>query len=171
MELREKRRVRVTEKIPISRPTVTGLIETFQTAFRGKDKPVRVLYCKGEDLLIERAVLQDADKEEDSGFLTPYQMIRQHAELEIQEILEDPLMAACIAVQELRKSGVPLTFIVVMSMDSVRGWLPREIDLSDLLGVEVFVDPDAPEDCVFFCGSQVSPMIRDIEKAICCRMV
>lgn len=169
MELKEKRRVLVTETVPISRPTVTGLVETFQQAFRGKDKPVRVLYSKGEDLLVERSVLKDEDDPE-STFLTPYQMIRQHSELEIQEIMENSLFACCKAVQELRETH-PLQFIVVGEAETLTAWLPKGIDLRRLFGVELFVDPDTPDDCLFFCGSQVSPMIRDIEKSICCRMV
>ena len=169
MELKEKRKVRVTETLAITRPTVTGLMETFELAFRGKNKPVRVLYSKGEDLLVERAVFQDEDLED--PFLTPYQMIRQHADLEIQEVIEEPLLASCQAVQELRSDNAPLQFVVTPSYEELKEWLPDGVDFSKLFGVEVFADADAPEGCLFFCGSSASPMIRDVEKAICCRMV
>lgn len=169
MELKETRKVRVTETLEIQRPTVTGLMETFQQAFRGRNKPVRVLYSKGEDLLVERTVTVPG--EEESSLLTPYQMVRQHADLEIQEVMSSPLLACCTAAQELRKSGAPLTFIVVSSKEELQAWLPKSIDLADLFGVELFVDSDTPESCIFMCGSVISPMIRDIEKAICCRMV
>jgi hypothetical protein len=98
-------------------------------------------------------------------------MIRQHADLEIQEVIPFPLAACCSAVQELRKSGAPLTFIVVSNKEELQEWLPEGIDLVSLFGVELFVDSDSPEGCIFLCGSAVSPMIRDIEKSICCRMV
>lgn len=169
MELKETRKVRVTETLEIQRPTVTGLMETFQQAFKGRNKPVRVLYSKGEDLLVERTVT--VPEEEESSLLTPYQMVRQHADLEIQEVMPLSLVACCTAVQELRKSGSPLTFIVVSDKEELQAWLPKGIDLADLFGVELFVDSDAPESCIFMCGSVISPMIRDIEKAICCRMV
>jgi hypothetical protein len=169
MELKEKRKVRVTESLPILRPTVTGLMETFEAAFRGRNKPVRLLYSKGEDLLIERTVFQEEDLED--PFLTPYQMVRQHADLEIQEVIENALLACCVAVQELRDDNVPLQFIVTSSLEEMKAWIPEGIDFSKLFGVEVFVDADAPEGALFFCGSSVSPMIRDVEKAICCRMV
>lgn len=170
MEIKEKRRVRVTETLPISRPTVTGLLETFQEAFRGKDKPVRVLYSKGEDLLVERSVMRE-EGDSESPFLTAYQMVRQHSELEIQEIKGSPLLAACTAVQDLRDQKSPLTFVVVFSYEALSSWLPKDVDLEKLFGVNLFADPEAPEDCIFFCGSSISPMIRDVEKAICCRMV
>jgi len=169
MELKERRKVRVTETLEIQRPTVNGLMETFQQAFKGKNKPVRVLYSKGEDLLIERSVLVNQDEE--SSLLTPYQMVRQHADLEIQEVIDNSLIACCVAAQQLRKDGAPLTFIVTANMAELREWLPDGIDLAEMFGVEVFIDADTPESCIFMCGSVISPMIRDIEKAICCRMV
>jgi len=168
VELQERRRVRITEVIPISRPTVTGLIETFRTAFTGKDKPVRVLYIKGEDLIVERTVLTTDSPGEDP-FLTPYQMVRQHSELEIQEAAP-ALIACCRAAQEIRKQGFDLTGIVSRSPEEVNAWLPEELDLGKTFGVEVFIDPECPEGCLFFCGSSSSPMIRDIEKSILCRM-
>ena len=167
---REPHRVRVTESLPISRPTVNGLVEAFQDAFRGKDKPVRVLYTKGEDLLVERSVLATGG-EEDATFVTPYQMIRQHADLEIQEIVDSSLLACCIAVQELQNHRTPATFLVAQDMEQLSAWLPKNIRIERLFGVQLFIDPEAPEDCLFFCGSQISPMIKDVEKAICCRMV
>lgn len=169
MDLKERKKIRVTETLPISRPTVTGLLDAFRDAFKGKDKPVRVLYNKGEDLIIERSILTDSERLED-GLLTPYQMIRQHSELEIQEVIPDPLLACCSAVQELRRKSFPLTFVVVYSIKALNEWLPTA-DLADLFGVDVFEDPDAPDECLFFCGSALSPMIRDIEQTICCRMV
>lgn len=170
MEPKATRRVRVTESHAISRPTVTGLMEAFQEAFRGRDKPVRVLYTKGENLLVERSVMTE-DSEDGGSLVTPYQMVRQYAELEIQEILEDPLLACCSAVQELRSQGAPATFIVVQNKEQLSAWLPGHIRLGLLFGVEIFEDPETADDCLFFCGSQISPMIQDVEKAICCRMV
>jgi hypothetical protein len=107
----------------------------------------------------------------EDSLLTPYQMVRQHSELEIQEAIDDPLIACCQAVQDLRKGGVPLTFIIVSDSASLAAWLPDGVELSALFGVVLFTDPDTPEDVLFFCGSQESPMIRDVEKSICCRMV
>jgi len=170
MEPRKTRRVRVTESHPIPRPTVNGLMEAFQDAFRGRDKPVRVLYTKGEDLLVERSVVTESEDSENS-LVTPYQMVRQYAELEIQEIMGDALLACCTAVQELRAQKSPMTFVVVQDKEQLMAWLPKRVRIETLFGVELFVDPETPEDCIFFCGSQVSPMIKDVEKAICCRMV
>lgn len=169
MDLKEKHRVLVTETVPISRPTVTGLLETFHIALKGRNKPVRILYTKGEDLLVERTILKEEDEE--TNLLTPYQMVRQHAELEIRETLDNSLLACCLSAQELRDAGHPLTFIVTSNSSALSAWLPKGVFLDTMFGVQIFFDADTPEDCLFFCGSSVSPMIRDIEKAICCRMV
>ena len=169
MELRERRRVRVTETIPLSRPTVPGLIETFQEAFSGKDKPIRVLYTKGEDLIVERSMLTEEGDDAET-FLTPYQMVRQHSELEIQETHQDSLLASCLACQEIRNQGFDLTALVCRDLQEVKSWLPDMIDIEKTFGVTVYVDPECPEGCLFFCGSTSSPMIRSIEKSILCRM-
>ena len=170
MEPQRRRRIRVSEVIPVPRQTVPGLMEAFQAAFSGNDKPVRILYCRGEDLQVERSVLSIPPDKQDA-FITPYQMIRQHSELEIQEIIDSPLLACCAAVQELRSQGFDMAGIVVAQEAALKSWLPDGVDLAQLFGVELHVDPDTPEGCLFFFGSQVSGMIRDIEKSICCRMV
>jgi hypothetical protein len=144
-------------------------METFKLAFSGKDKPIRLLYTKGEDLVVERSSL--ASEEADDPFVTPYQMIRQHAELEILESANTPLLTASLAVQEVRRQGFELTAIVCRTVKEIQAWLPDELNSSHVFGAEVFVDPDCPEEHVFFCGSGLSSMIRDIEKSILCRMV
>ena len=169
VELQERRKVIVTEEIPIPRQTVTGLMETFQAAFTGKYKPTRLLYTKGGPLVVERSLLT-TDIEEDDPFLTPYQMIRQHADLEIQETISNSLLACCTAMQEVRRQGFDLTCAVCRTVEEVRTWLPEEVQLDKAFGVELLSDPDCPEGCLFFCGSETSPMIRDIEKSILCRM-
>jgi hypothetical protein len=171
MDLSKARRVRVSETRPIDRPTVTGLMEAFEDAFRGRDKPVRVLYTKGEDLIVERSVVSADPDPGEGSFATPYQMVRQHADLEIQESIDSSLLACCLAVQELRRQKTPVTFVVVQDKEQLSTWLPKGVHLGELFGADLFVDPEAPDACVFFCGSLASPMIKDVEKAICCRMV
>jgi hypothetical protein len=143
-------------------------METFQAAFQGKDKPVRVLYSKGEDLIVERTVLV-SDSEDGDPFLTPYQMIRQHAEIEIQEAIDNPVLACCKAAQEVRRQGFSLIGVVCRTTTEVTSWIV-ELDISNTFGVEIYTDPECPEGCLFFCGSLSGPMIRDFEKAILCRM-
>ena len=172
MELLKKTKIRVTESIPLPRQTVSGLMDALTAVFEGKDKPVKVLYRKGQDLVIERTrfTSEDDPNLDSDPFLTPYQMIRQHSEIEVQEIVSNPLEAVCFGAQDLRKQGYELTSIVTRDQVELQDWIGSVVQLGQLFGVDLLYDPECPSNLVFFCGSTVSSMIRDIEKAIACRM-
>ena len=167
-DLKERQKILVTQTIPLVRKTVPGLLETFRAAFSGKSRPVRILYTKDEDLIVERLVLS-AEEEVEGAFLTPYEMIRQHAEIEVRSLDRNALVTACSAVQDLRKQQYELTCIVCRSPEEL-SQVPGGLSLIDVFGVEVLYDPDCPDSMVFFCGSTVSSMVRDIEKVMICRM-
>jgi hypothetical protein len=166
----KKKTVLVAETVPIPRQTVSGLIETLQAVFssRSAGKPVRVLYNKGEDLLVERMVL--ASDLPDNPFLTPYEMIRQHSELEILEMGGGPVVGSCKAAQRIGEEGYELKNIVCHNVREVESWFSSELQIRHVFRVPIHEDPDCPEGCIFFCGSRVSEMIRDIEYAVLCRM-
>tara|TARA_Y100000034_G_scaffold136006_1_gene210233 strand:- start:1374 stop:1889 length:516 start_codon:yes stop_codon:yes gene_type:complete len=166
----KKKLVLTTETVPLPRQTVSGLIETLQMVFSDKaqGKPIRILYTKGEDLIVERTVSISAMPED--PFLTPYEMIRQHAEIEILETLGDPLMLCCKAAQRLGDEDKEITALVCRSKAEVSAWFPSGLQISQVFSVPLMEDSDCQEGCLFFCGSTISKMIRDIEYAVLCRM-
>jgi len=166
----KKKTVLATENIPIPRQTVAGLVEVLQAVFsdRTRGKPVRVLYTKGEELQVERSVTKSEFPED--PFLTPYEMIRQHAELEILEAGKDQMAMSCKAAQRIGEEGYDLKSIVCRNKEEITAWFPQEFKIQHIFRVPVYEDPDCPEGCLFFCGSRVSEMIRDIEYAVLCRM-
>ena len=166
--MKDRTKIRVTQSIPIARQTVPGLLETFRAAFSGKNRPVRILYTKGEDLVVERATL-DPEEDIEGPFITPYQIIRQHAEIEMRAFDRNALITACSAVQDLRQSKYELTFIVCRDPIEL-AQIPGGLSLVDVFGVEILYDPECPEGLVFFCGSSTSSMISDIEKVMICKM-
>lgn len=168
MNLKPRRKVMVSEVVPLQRQTVQGLVSAIETLFAGKDKPTRILYQKGEDLQVEIPRLMDAETEElglDSGLLTPYQIVRQYCELDIIEAdKSDPLHLVCSAVADLRKQGMTLAGVVVAEEAVLTDWL-RNVSLTEVFGVSVYVDTQAPSNTVFLCGSSKGALIRDFERA------
>lgn len=167
MDLRRRSRVLISEEVPLPRNTVPALMEALGAIFTRKDKPARLLYVRGESLQVETSRLVDDDELPglDSGLLTPYQMVRQHCEIDIMEHKATPLLTACLSAARARKQAEMLSGIVVPSADLLEDWLPG-VPIGEILGVPVHVDPDAPDGYVFFCSSTKGTMIRDFEQAV-----
>jgi hypothetical protein len=172
MDLKPRRKVVVSETVPLKRKTLSTLIESIETLFSRKDKPTRILYQRGEDLQVEIPRLVETENLDlESGLVTPYQVVRQHCEIEVfDEINDDPLLQVCRILARLRKGGDSPTGIVVCSAGLLSTWVPQ-VDVSSAFGIPVYEDPDAPENFVFFCGSaDGGTMVRDFEKVVACEV-
>jgi hypothetical protein len=167
--------VLVSEEREIPRTTVPGLLEAFQGAFSSPFKVERLVYERGrgaftvERLLPEDAVAAEDDRGE-GDYLTAYQVIRQHAELDVQEPIAEPLEAIARAVQSLTARGFDLTMFVCESRELVRDWLKRDLRPEDIWQVPLVEDADATGSGVFVVGSKSGTLVRDIEAAILCRL-
>jgi hypothetical protein len=174
--MERQRLIPVTEERAIQRSTVPGLLEAFRDAFQHPYKVEMLLYRRGESTFtVERLVPESAQPGKEGGddgmeqFLTPFQMIRQHAELEIQEPYDVLLEALGRAVQSLTTRGFKLTMFVCLDKALVRG-MGRDLRIEDIWQVPLHEDPDATENGVFVVGSKSGPNIRDIETAVMCRI-
>lgn len=161
-------RVIVTETVPITRQTVQGVLEALRVAFQGEDRPTRIVYARGEDLLVERKVL--ASKVDRESFLTPYQMVRQHSELEIMEPMSSSLETACMAAQTLSDRKARLIYILAKNRGTVMDWIDPRFSIEEILRTAILEDPECPAKCVFFCGAVTGDLVRDIEYAVLCRL-
>jgi hypothetical protein len=170
VELKPRRKVVVAETVPLERKTLSALLSSIEALFSRKDKPTRILYQKGEDLQVEVPRLVDTEELGlESGLVTPYQVVRQHCELEIfDEINDDPLLQVCRILARLREGADPVG-VVVPNTEILSAWVPQ-VDVAAVFGIPVYEDPDAPENFVFFCGSTTGTMVRDFEKAIACEV-
>ncbi len=170
MELKARRRVVVSESVPLPRQTVQSLIATITGLFEAKDKPIKLLYQKGKDLEIEVARLIDESDEVqlDSGLFTPFQVIRQHCELDfVERDVEGSLVTLCNMLAQVRKRAPILSGIVVQTETLLSDWLGN-LSIPEVFGIPVYVDPDAPKGVVFVCSSSSGSMIRDFEQAVAC---
>ena len=130
-------------------------------------------YVRGDgSLVIERLVPEDrmAEEGEEDQFLSAYQMIKQHADLEVQEPVDAPLEAVARAVQSLTSRKYRLVMFVVENRDVIRSWLGKDFRIEDIWQVPLVEDPDAHEPGFFVCGSRTGTLVRDIETAVFCRM-
>lgn len=168
-ELGIERRIVVSESIELSRQSVQGLLEAITTAYRSaKSKPVRLFYEKGEKLVVER-LMPESSLNKDNPFLTAYQMVRQHAEVEIIEKDLDAMATVCAAATALAEKDITATMLVSGTRDSVDKWFTYgKIDA--IFRLPFLEDPDCPEGFLFFCGSQSGKMVGQIEYAVACRM-
>lgn len=157
----------------IPKSTVQGLLEAFRDAFGAPFKVERLVYERGRSTFtVERLVPEDSLSVADVGneFLTAYQMVRQHSDLEIQEPAEEPLEAIGRAVQSLSARGFKLTMLICESRELVREWVRRDLRLEDIWQVPLVEDPDMHDNGVFVVGSKSGALIRDIEVAVFCRI-
>jgi hypothetical protein len=164
-----EKKVVATEVIKLPRTTVQGLCEAIQIAFQGNNKPSRILYTKGEGLIVERMIPQ-SEADEASEFVTPWEMIRQHAEVEVQESQETALRAICVAASKLADQGFAASMLVTSSKDEVHSWFGNNGRVDKVLRIPIIEDPDCPEKCVVICGSNTGEMVQHIEYAVICRM-
>jgi hypothetical protein len=169
VELRRRRKIIVSEEVALPRQTVQGLMEALGALFSRKEKPTRLFYARGEALQVETPrMLEESDLADlDSGLLTPFQMVRQHCELDIFEARESPLLTACLAAAKARKAAEQLTGVVVPDADLLEDWLPG-VPIGEVFGVPVYVDPETPDGYVVFCSSSKGRMVRDFEQAVAC---
>jgi len=166
--LSKESRVLVSERVAIPRPTIQGLFEAIRTAFSMDHGVSRLQYTKGEPLIVER-IIPASSVPKDSSFVTPYQMVRQHAEIEILEPTETPIEAVCKAMDLLAEEGYSPTYLVTLQRREVRQWFQAgRIDL--LLRLPFAEDGECPEGLLFVCGSQSGPLMGQIEYAVACRM-
>lgn len=167
------RMVMVTEERPLPRSTVPAFLDAVREAFAGPFKIERLVYERGRPgFTVERSVPEASlgAVEPSSAYLTAYQMVRQHADLDVQELGVNTLESLARAVQSLAHRGFRLTMFVCESKDAVRSWMPGDLRLEDVWGVPVLEDPEARERGVFVVGSRVGPTIREIEGAVLCRL-
>jgi len=165
------RTVRSSETVPLGRHTINGLLEVIRATLRKGPKVARIQYIRGEDLIVERDLPAKEDVDGDgSGFITPYQVIRQHAQVAIQEPEFSPIESVCRAVQQLHEDGYALTAIVALNRNAVRDWVGKSVRLQILFRAPLLEDPETPEGCVFICGSKMGDMVSDIEYAVLCRL-
>jgi hypothetical protein len=166
--LQLERMVLISEAIPLTRPTVQGLCEAVKVAFGGDIKPSRIQYSRGEDLIVERLV-PESKAPQDSPFVTPYEYIRQHAEIEILEVSEDPFSAVCKAAMILAQKNHDATHLVTHSRLAVDEWFKLG-QLEKILRLPIWEDIDCPSGLILFCGSRIGPMVGQIEYAVVCKM-
>ena len=166
--LNQERKVLVSETLTIPRPTIQALLEVIKSAFRGEYGVSRLQYTKGEPLVVER-VVPTSQTGADSPFITPYQMVRQHSEIEILEPLDTPIEAVCKAMELLAEEGHSPTYLVTLQRVAVRKWF-RAGRIDHLLRLPFAEDEECPEGLLFICGSKSGPLMSQIEYAVACRM-
>jgi len=170
--------VNVTEERTIQRSTVAGLLEAFAAAFSSPYKVERLLYERGSTVFtVDRRVPagKTGDRTADDGIvalLTPFQMIRQHADLEDAESdgAESAIETVARAVQSLTSRGHKLTMFVCPNRTMVREWLEKGIRVEDVWQVPLLEDADIRGSHFFVVGSKAGPSLRDVEAAVCCQM-
>jgi hypothetical protein len=167
----QRHRVVVSQTVPLSKPTVAVLLSTLEGIFHNKDKPIRLLYEKGEDLQVEFSVLRPAEEAPelnmDSGLLTPYQVVRQYCDVSVvadRDIGQDNLRVFCKMAEKLRRMCPIISGIILRRAEDLQEW--SGTDLSAAFGIPVYEDPDTPKNTIFLCGSTKSTMLRDFESAI-----
>jgi len=73
-------------------------------------------------------------------------------------------------IAQLRKTCPIVSGVVVASEQILVRWLAG-INVEAVFGVTVYVDPDAPKNVVFLCGSTRSALIRDFENTVAIQRV
>lgn len=165
--------VAVSEEHPIDGAKVSHLVEAVRSAFDSPMRVERMVYERARPTLtIERLVPEDAlGKDAAPAFLTPYQMVRQHADIEVLEPGDwSPVEAVARAVQSLTSRGYRLTMFVVENREVVREWFGRDLRVEDIWQVPLREDPETREDGLFVVGSKVGALIHEIEAAVLCRI-
>lgn len=172
----QRHRVVVSQSVSLPRATVPVLLSTIESLFSGKDKPVRLLYQKGEDLQVEYLRLRDSESggpelNLDSGLLTPYQVVRQYCDVSVvaeDDFGEDKLRYFCALIAQFRKRCPFVTGLVLRRSDDLLEWAGADLPAS--FGIPVYEDPDAPNNMVFLCGSTKGSLLVEFELAIAVSM-
>lgn len=159
--------VLVSESVELSRPSREGLMETFDKVFSTNKKMriTRMLYDRGEPLLVERRVPKDAVAASEGIFTTPFEMLRNYGDIEIQESGKSASQKTVTAAQTLANSGYVATLVICQSREQIREW-SKGFVVWEALRLEVFEDLDVPDGLFFLCGSRTGPMLQHIEYAV-----
>ena len=165
-----KKQVLTEETIELPRRTIAGLLEAIKQAFAIKTPRVhRFRWTRGaEHLIVERFRPESEDTQDE--FLSPYQMIRQYAQLEIMERKDEPLEMVAEAVQQLTIDGFKVTMLVCPSKEALRRAFHKSLRIDQVWQVPLYEDPDIDHEGVFVVGSTRGDMLRDIEAAVFCKM-
>jgi len=167
-ELGIERRITVSESVEVPRPSVQSLLEVIKQLFASPNKPIRFLYIKGEPLVVEKGV-PESKLDEDNPFITAFQMVRQHAEVQIIEAEVKPLEQVCRAAIQLSEREYSPTMFVVSNREALDKWFTFG-RAEHLFRIPVIEDPECPDDFLIMCGSQSGRMLSQIEYAVFCRM-
>lgn len=168
--MERRRQVLVSEEVPIPRETVEGLLEATELALRAQFKVQRLLYTRGQkSLVVERRVPEDLLKKP-NDFLTPYQMITQHADVSINDANLEPLHMLAQAVQSLTTEGYKLSMFVCENREVLRRWLGNDLRPEHIWQVPLLEDPDMHDNGLFVVGSTRGSLIQHIEAAVFCRI-
>ena len=163
--------VTISETIPLHRHTVEGLVDTIKEVFSGKEglsgKPIRIVYNKNEPLVVDRRVRQELAG---GVSLSAYQMIRQHTDIEIGTVFDEPVRSIAYASQDFSNKEINLICIVSNNKIEAYDWFDKILRPEKVLNTKFIEDPECPEKCLFLCGSKSGGSIKDIEYSILCRM-
>lgn len=161
-----------SESYPLEKTTVAGLLDAIRAAFADRSGKIeRLTYARGTpSLTVERLVPPAEGSVESSEFVTPFQMVRQHADIGIHESTGDPLADLAGAVQQLATDGYRLSMFVCTDKDRLTQWLGHRLRAGQVWQVPVFEDPELDLDGVFAVGSTRGRFLKDVEAAVFCKM-
>lgn len=169
--LQRRRRVLRSEEIEIATTTLRGLLDAVRTAFNNPLRVERLNYTRGNPrLIVERLVPEGTEQNRDDPFLTPYQMVRQHADVRVVDLSDEGLTTLSRAVQLLSVENYRLTMFVCSNRDFVSRWLGHGLRPDQVWQVPLIEDPDIEFDGILAIGSTRGNLIRDIEAAVVCKI-
>lgn len=158
--------------VPLVRNTPGGLIETIRKVFDAEGRVQRMEYIRGEPLRVERLMNKEVDISED--LLTPFQMVRQHADITVQEVPAPGkgFITVLRALKKISEAKMLPTFLLCRQLEEVNHWVfPKgEFTVEASFRLPIYEDPETPTGAFFVCGSSVGPLLADVEFAVLCRM-
>lgn len=159
----------VSTKVELPQHTINTLTSTIEQEWRKKDpgRPLRLQYTRGGALIVERMVRLSPGAPTE-GLLTPYLVAKNNSEF---DILSRPgrsaLETLCVASEALHRKGTPSRFLVCKDRREFDKWVGVDLDVGRVFNVDVFEDPDVPQQVrCLLCGSATGPMIDDVEATI-----
>ena len=159
-ELERLKKYVVSEKVDIPRKTVQGLLEVLQETLKQRPSPQKIVYTRGEShLYVEKLVTREFDAE---TLATPYESIRQYAELSVLDPSVSIYQNIYLANVLLSENSCTTTFAVVFNKNNLT--MPHT-ELAKALQVPILEDADCPEDFLFICGSSIDDTIGSVEWA------
>lgn len=159
----------VTEAVTLDEHRISNLMDALRTAWRnkGRGRPIRVQYTRGEALLIERSIARSRIEDESSGLASPYQIVRQHTEMSVTPPAVTPLETLCLAAEYLHQQGAPARTLVCASSARLHEWVGADLQLARVFNIRIYEDSEVPDDVrCFLCGSAESDMLYDVEFSV-----